>query len=188
MELTDEERKILALEDRFLYEDDTNEAIVSTVGERLIDLYFVGVNDYPSLKSCYEATGRLLKSLYNARTWETPSEETFSAKDVFPESLRDDEILKYFFESLPETIIEKFDPNLFDSPEELMKYIQASSKELNVSQMKSFKEFVVQINDCFRQFMTGYIPRIVNNMYAFDRELDMLLSSDVVMENPDRNL
>ena len=160
MNLTEEEKKAFKdYNERYLTDP------LGGIYEAFIDSYY-NPEDYPKFKEAgYSFVKRLLIEVAKQRGIDIDEDASFSLDDIitFERAGLDEEEQK---------LLDDFDVNIFKNQKKLREYFTKKIEGMNAEDAKWFYDFTYsRLQDCFRDFMTGYVPVVANRIYELDAEL-----------------
>ena len=158
LEYTEEEKKVIEG-----YKEEFKDYPSWAIEEGLTNSYFSIENIPEFTEKVYEYTKRFLVQVAKKRNLEFDENASFDLEDIFED--------KDF------TGIEDFNIEYLKDYDTLKKYIDDKSKDLSAEETEDLlHDFsgIGSVHDQFRFFMTGYIPRIIENIEDLNFEIENL--------------
>ena len=163
LELTEKEKKLLGKYYGSFVEDP-----LEGIAEGLVASYYSTKEEKERKEAAYEYTKRLLIAVAEKRGLIIDNEETFEIEDMIINDELKDFNLDYYK-----------DYNL------LKEYAYEKSKNMNAEETEElyniFGGQIGSMQDNFREFMTNYIPEILDNIYSLNKELEQ---DEEILEYP----
>lgn len=165
IELTEKEKKAFKDVRESFIEDP-----LSGITDGLIQSYY-DADAYKEFKEAsYRLAKRILTEAAKKRGLEVDENDSFGTNDIINnEELKD------------------FNPEFYEDYNVLKKYIESTTKEMNVTEIEEFHRKFVHIggiNDSIRNFMTKYIPKINGNLYKLSYEIEQKEIKEEIHEYP----
>ena len=160
MDLTEEEKRAFKkYNERYLTDP------LGGVSEAFIDSYY-DPEQYPDFKEAgYSFAKRLLIEIAKKRGIEFDEDDSFNLEDIitFERAGLDEE---------DQEALNDFDVKIFNNQKKLREYFTQKIRGMNAEDAKWFYDFTYsRLQDCFRIFMTGYVPVLASRIYELDAEV-----------------